>query len=68
MEDITLKVGGMSCQHCVSAITQALMDLGGMKEVDVSLERGTVHAQYEEDKVTLEKIKNAIEDIGYVIE
>ena len=67
MKNITLDVEGMSCDHCVSAITGGLMDLDGVKEVNVSLEKGTVFASFEEDKVSEERIKNTIDDLGYVV-
>jgi copper chaperone len=37
---ITLKVEGMSCQHCVRAVTEALSAVDGVeKVVEVSLDR-----------------------------
>jgi copper chaperone len=36
----TLQVGGMTCQHCVHAVTKALQGVAGVERVSVSLERG----------------------------
>ena len=38
---ITLTIQGMSCQHCVAAVTRALEGVSGVtKVVEVHLERG----------------------------
>ncbi len=36
----TIKIKGMSCQHCVKAVTKALSEIAGIKDVTVDLERG----------------------------
>ena len=36
----TVKVKGMSCQHCVSSVTKTLSDIEGISDVRVSLEKG----------------------------
>jgi len=40
--DITLNVEGMTCGHCKMAVTNALKELEGVKNVDVHLKEGTV--------------------------
>ena len=35
-----LKIEGMSCGHCVSAVTDILQDVDGVDEVNVSLKSG----------------------------
>ncbi|MDP6704919.1 MAG: cation transporter [Alphaproteobacteria bacterium] len=38
---IALKIEGMSCEHCVKAVREALVGVPGVDKVDdVSLERG----------------------------
>ena len=37
-----LHVTGMSCQHCVKAITQAVQDQDGQAQVSVDLAQGQV--------------------------
>lgn len=36
----TVKIKGMSCQHCVKSVTKALSEIAGIKDVKVDLERG----------------------------
>ncbi|MED1421349.1 MULTISPECIES: copper chaperone CopZ [Bacillus] len=63
--DITLNVEGMTCGHCKMAVTNALKELEGVKNVDVHLKEGTVDVVFDETKVSVEKMKEAIEDQGY---
>lgn len=58
-----LNVEGMSCQHCVKAVTNAVTELGAAN-VDVNLEAKTVVVEHDE-KITEAQIKEAIEDQGY---
>jgi len=60
----TVKIKGMSCQHCVAAVTKALAKLEGLKNVQVSLERG--EATFEAEKpVAASLIREAVEKAGY---
>lgn len=44
MPETRLRITGMTCGHCVSAVTKALQSIPGVQSVEVSLEqkRGTV--------------------------
>ena len=35
-----IKIRGMSCQHCVKAVTKALGGIDGIRDVQVDLEKG----------------------------
>lgn len=65
MEKNVLKVDGMSCEHCVKAVTTAVTALSGVAGVSVDLTGKTVTVEYDPAQVTLEKIKAEIEDQGY---
>ncbi|AXM90622.1 copper chaperone [Anoxybacillus ayderensis] len=62
---ITLQVQGMTCGHCKAAVTSALEQLDGVSRVEVHLQEGTVDVDYDETKVSVEKLKEAIEEQGY---
>ncbi|CAM4071857.1 copper chaperone CopZ [Geobacillus sp. FSL K6-0789] len=62
---ITLQVQGMTCGHCKAAVTNALQALDGVGRVEVHLQEGTVDVEYDETKVSVEKLKEAIEEQGY---
>lgn len=63
MSDIVLKVEGMSCGHCASSVEKAVSGVGAAAKVDLA--GNTVAVEYDENKVTLDAIKEAIEDQGY---
>jgi copper chaperone len=63
MQTTTLKVEGMSCGHCVNSVEGAVKKLGASSKVD--LNAGSVTVEYDASKVTLDAIKEAIEDQGY---
>lgn len=65
MEKKILNVEGMSCSHCVNAVTKAVGGLDGVSNVEVDLDAKTVTVEYDADKVSLDNIKEAIEDEGY---
>ncbi|AKS38573.1 copper-binding protein [Anoxybacillus gonensis] len=62
---ITLQVQGMTCGHCKAAVTSALEQLDGVSRVEVHLQEGAVDVDYDETKVSVEKLKEAIEEQGY---
>ncbi|MFF2498409.1 copper chaperone CopZ [Peribacillus sp. NPDC058075] len=68
MENVTLNVSGMSCGHCVNAVKGNVGKLAGVESVKVNLEAGKVEVSFDRDKVSLEKIKETIDDQGYDVE
>jgi copper chaperone len=65
MVKTVLNVEGMSCDHCVKAITSAVGSLPGVSAVKVDLAAKTVTVEHEPDKAPVKKIKDAIEEQGY---
>lgn len=62
----TVPIKGMSCSHCVAAVTKALSAIDGLKNIQVSLEKG--EATFDETKpVSGADIKKAIEKIGFEV-
>jgi len=60
----SIKITGMSCQHCVMAVTKALGALDGIQNVQVDLKTGV--ATYEEVKpVDAKVVAAAIQKAGY---
>jgi copper chaperone len=67
MENVTLKVEGMSCDHCVKAVEGSVGALKGIESVKVDLKAGTVNVKFTPDVITLDQIKETIDDQGYDI-
>jgi copper chaperone len=62
----SIKVKGMTCQHCVMAVTKALGALEGIKNVQVDLKSGV--ATYEEVKpVDLKVVSETVKKAGYEV-
>jgi copper chaperone len=62
----SIKIKGMSCQHCVMAVTKALGALDGIKDIKVDLKSGM--ATYEEVKaVDSVAVAAAIKKAGFEV-
>jgi copper chaperone len=62
----TLKVKGMTCQHCVMSVKRSLGMLDGIQNVDVDLQKGEV--RFDNTKqVASDVVKKAIEEAGYQV-
>jgi copper ion binding protein len=66
MKEVVLKVKGMTCQHCVRTVKNALSSLDGVSDVEVHLETGTVKVNLSKD-VAFEELKKSIEEWGYKV-
>ena len=65
MQQIVIRIGGMSCQGCVKNVTGVLQALPGIDRVDVSLEAGQASITFEPEKAKVSQFKQAIEDAGF---
>lgn len=63
----TLTVDGMSCQHCVQAVTKAVQALPGVTDVQVDLAAKTAVVAHDA-ALTADDIRAAIEDQGYDVQ
>lgn len=63
MQTITLNVEGMSCNHCVNTIEKTLKDMGATGKVNLGAK--TVEVSYDENGLSVDTIKEAIEEQGY---
>jgi len=61
-----LTVKGMSCSHCENAVTTELTELG-VSKVTASHKNDTVIVDFDPTKLTIERIKEEIIDLGYEV-
>lgn len=61
---IEFKVEGMSCQHCVGAVTRSIHEIDADARVTVNLDSGSV--QIESTK-PVDALTDAIDDAGYTV-
>jgi copper chaperone CopZ len=66
MATSTYTVTGMTCDHCVSAVTQELSDIAGVTEVSIELASGqvTVESDSALDQVA---VAAAVDEAGYAL-
>ena len=65
MTDITIKIEGMSCMHCVGRVKRAVEALAGIQALDVQI--GLVTATFDEARIRKEDLEKAITDAGYKV-
>jgi copper chaperone len=63
MAEITLKIDGMSCQHCVMRVKKALDGMEGVSSSEVSI--GSAKTVFDESKTNRDAIVNAVQNAGY---
>lgn len=66
MQRTTLRVEGMHCGHCVSAVTDALCAVPGVAHADVDLEAGRAEVRHEGADPA--RLVGAVMDQGYSAE
>ena len=62
MTTTTLKVTGMTCNHCVMAVTKALKSVPGVESADVSLPKAQAVVQGDADR---QAMIAAVKEEGY---
>ena len=65
MEKRTIPVVGMACSACSANVEKKLNSLPGIKSAAVNLPGRTALVEYNPDEISLEKMKSAINAIGY---
>ena len=67
MVNQTLNVEGMTCDHCVQTIKEAVNNLVGISRVEVDLENKQVAVEYDKALVKLDSITDKIVEIGFEV-
>ena len=62
---VTIRVQGMHCGGCASSVTKALKATDGVEDVQVSYEKGEAVVRYDDQKVTVAKLREVINDTGF---
>ncbi len=61
----TLKVQGMTCNHCVMRVAKALKAIPGVQNAQVDLQKAEAVVTYDEAKVSKERLSSAVAEAGY---
>jgi len=66
MKEKVFNVEGMSCNHCVASVREAVEDMTGVSACIVDLEKGTAKVAFA-DEVLESDIVEAIEEEGFKV-
>jgi len=67
VQDVTLSVPDISCEHCVKAINGALGTLTGVESVSTDIPTKTVHLRYDAGQLSMEQIEATLDEEGYAV-
>jgi len=65
MEDLNLKLKGMSCASCANSIERALLNVPGVVEGNVNFSSDRATVRYDPKQTNINIITKAVVDIGY---
>lgn len=65
MDKTHLKIEGMTCQHCVSHVTEVLEGVAGVASAKVNLKKG--EAVVKSEDASLEQLSAAVAAAGYKV-
>jgi copper chaperone len=69
MTTATYTVSGMTCGHCVAAVTEELSQLPGVERVDVDLVAGGESAVVvtSAEPLAADAVRGAVDEAGYIL-
>ncbi len=67
VQEITLSVPDVSCEHCVKTVNGALSPLPGVEAVSTDIPTKSVHLRYDPNQVSMEQIETTLDDAGYTV-
>ncbi len=65
---ICLKIKGMHCEGCSRRLEKVLNAQNGVKDARVSLEEEKSDIEYDENLISVEELKEVVEDAGFDVE
>lgn len=63
-KSITIRVKGMTCGGCATSVEEALRSTEGVLDARVSFERGKAVIKYDDQKVTVARLREVINSTG----
>ena len=68
MSKVVLDVPEISCEHCSQTITNALKLQAGVQNVHVDVPTHTVHLEFDDRTISLDRVKEILEEEEYPVE
>lgn len=67
MEDVSIKIKGMMCEHCEKTVSEAAKSVNGVTRASADYKKGLVLVSYDTSITDIESIKKAIIASGYEV-
>jgi copper chaperone len=67
VQELALTAPDISCDHCIASIRKAVTRLAGVEFVGGDPTRKQISLRFDESRVKLEDIEQAMEDEGYPV-
>ena len=67
MQTAILNINGMTCMGCVTSIEKVLEKIAGVSDSDISLKKKQAKIQYDPERTSINKLKEAIVEAGFEI-
>ena len=64
-DTVTIGIAGMTCDNCVRKVEKALRALPGVEEVTVSREKAVARVVYDDTKINVPAMHDALLSSGY---
>ncbi|HDH05806.1 MAG TPA: copper chaperone [Nitrospirae bacterium] len=65
MSEVTLKIDGMSCGHCVMSVKKAIDGIDGVSASEVAV--GNAKVVFDESKTNRDALADAVKNAGYKV-
>ena len=65
MKKETYLIEGMTCSGCERTVQRVIGNIEGVTSSKADLTSATVSLEYDPEKVTIDKIKEAVDKVGY---
>jgi copper chaperone len=65
MTTTTLEIEGMTCGHCVAAVTRALETVTGVERAEVDLAAGRATVEHDPERASPQQLASAVAEEGY---
>ena len=62
-----IRVEGMTCNHCVETVTQAVQSIDGISQVSVDLDKKLVSVDFDESRTKGDAISSKIVEVGFEV-
>ncbi len=66
--EVTLKIPAIHCGGCVKTVTQTLEALPSVEVTEADPESKLVHLQFDDSDVNLDRIREALDEVGFFAE